>query len=329
MKFDSVLILFPLSFARNKDIPSVNEFYKLLLYTLSINAIPFFVLPQKKMIKKENIFNIDKFAKEYQNNLILSYHTTNRMGNVINTKISYLPDYFYFDSMGYSGWSEAASDENLIKRINEVNEIDANDFYKSEISIRIRNNQSKYPQNPISEKIDIKYVFLPTQVIDDSVSLLSYIPQQDFIEKCISVFSGTEYKLVIKRHPYCRSVVMENLLKNASKNSNVIISNKSIHNLIKFSEAVLTINSGVGFESLMHGKRVFLAGKSDYEIVCKSVKTLHEISDIPTMIKDWEIDILQTKKFLYYFLNTFLVHLDFNDMNRVVQGKIKPYIKNL
>ncbi|RJJ95293.1 capsular biosynthesis protein, partial [Escherichia coli] len=75
---------------------------------------------------------------------------------------------------------------------------------------------------------------------------------------------NTSTKVVVKRHPYCNSIEVEKLINELEKEGKIIVSDSSVHHLIKTSKAVITVNSGVGLETVIHNKPVIITGKSDY-----------------------------------------------------------------
>ncbi|MCP9868765.1 hypothetical protein KBZ33_21260 [Cyanobium sp. Cruz-8D1] len=73
-------------------------------------------------------------------------------------------------------------------------------------------------------------------------------------------------------------------------------------------DAVFCINSGVGFEALIHNKPVFSAGHSDYHWATHRLSSIDEMIEI----KNWNNPFLSecdVRKFLYFFLNDYLVNV--------------------
>jgi capsule polysaccharide export protein KpsC/LpsZ len=74
------------------------------------------------------------------------------------------------------------------------------------------------------------------------------------------------------------------------------------------SEAVICINSGVGFEALIHGKSVITAGHSDYHWAAHQISTVDDL----TKTGNWQVPLLSNadvKKFLCFFLCDYLVDI--------------------
>lgn len=81
-----------------------------------------------------------------------------------------------------------------------------------------------------------------------------------------------------------------------------IASDISIHELLPLSKAVVTINSGAGFEALIHLKPVITLGKADYSAATYECKDVEDIKNCKQFINA-PADKLQIKKFLYAYLN--------------------------
>ena len=88
----------------------------------------------------------------------------------------------------------------------------------------------------------------------------------DFIHLTAEWAESAKQKIVIKLHPgtYIPEVA-EVARRRASGSRFVFLRDSNIHSLIAASTGVLVINSGVGFESLIHGKPVAVLGRCDYQ----------------------------------------------------------------
>ena len=87
-----------------------------------------------------------------------------------------------------------------------------------------------------------------------------------------------------------------------------IVSDVSIHELFASAKAVVTINSGSGFEALLHLKPVITLGKADYSAVPYECKTLEDIENSKHFINK-PVDSLRIKRFFHaYFANTYKWH---------------------
>lgn len=313
----TVKLIFP-HWVNDQHVPTVREFYIHLIEYLSIEEVDYDIVPDYGRMSVRSPTRIEKiipgleihgsYENEESYDHIISYHT--RDPDHINVKISYLPNYFYFDEKGYAGWSELAESEpkyggmkttNVNKRFNDIRER------------VVGNNISKYQQPDQDELIKnpTPYVFLPMQVEDDEVSKLAYVDTFNLLKKCISEIPETNYHLVIKRHPRCDSDRISELLSMASTNSQIHVLDRSIHDLIENAAAVVTVNSGVGFEALLHEKPVVNFGQTDYHWATTTFKEQSKVSEIPDVIEKFDSkDEIAIRNFVVYYLENYLVSLN-------------------
>lgn len=168
------------------------------------------------------------------------------------------------------------------------------------------------------------YIFVPfqvdydTQIISQSPWIKNMRMLYDLIEK---VASQTDYHFVIKEHP-SSGVEYPDLHKRASRISNIHFANgHTTQTLIEGSQAVITINSTVGIESLLFHKKVIVLGNAFYAIdgIAKRVRDidmlLHTLNDLENL----EIDIDLVDRFLNYLYNDYLIPKDGNEYQQLCQ----------
>jgi len=237
-----------------------------------------------------------------KNQVLLSYHSVGASPGVWRLKESYIFPYYYFDETGYSGWAKIVHDDSILNEVEKINENDANKFVEELKLNLIQSNSSKYEQGNEEFKADGKYIFYPLQTADDHVVALSRFNQRDII-KFLSVEAiKYGYKLVIKRHPWCKNKEIEKTLEDALRNG-AIVSNASIHKIIPNASAVITANSGVGFEALIHGVPVFTTGKCDYEMVTEKIYNIPQITKCFTETNPNKL----TNKFIYFYFKKYCI----------------------
>ncbi len=115
-----------------------------------------------------------------------------------------------------------------------------------------------------------KYIYFPLHVPLDfqlTVREPKYLNQIALVEYIASILPYG-YKLYIKEHPASvgaynyyelKRVLMQN------KNVKLIFPYENSYNLIKNAQEIITINSKVGAEALMQGRRVFVLGNTYYQ----------------------------------------------------------------
>ena len=93
------------------------------------------------------------------------------------------------------------------------------------------------------------------------------------------------------------------------------VDDMSIHQLIDNAKVVVTVNSGVGLEAILHGKSVFTFGRADYDTVTRSCPASLMGDKMPAAMelsyRDLnEEDIHIYKKFIDAWYNT---HYDYEN----------------
>ena len=247
--------------------------------------------------------------------ITLAHHSTFDRRNVWNLKKGYLPGYIYWDRTGYSGWAEMANSETLFQESQLVDIGTARQFFDAFAKKYIASGTSKFPQvkmkgrdtpiKPASGPFEApnRYVFVACQRPRDTVSKLARIRTEDLPVKVVHAFKNSGYKVVIKRHP--QEKLMEGITRLA-KEPHVMFSQHSIHQIIPKATAVFTVNSGVGFEALLHKKPVYTSGHCDYHWVTRPV---HNDKQLKAAVKtvNQPIDEDMIIKFMYYMLNDYFV----------------------
>ena len=194
--------------------------------------------------------------------IYLGHHTHGRYKNFWHIKKGYVPGYMYWDKLGYSGWSEAKSkyDPTYPMTIEEISEIE------NICTKYIDNNESKILQPENANVPDHPYVLVLGQRPHDMVAQHAYIDTVQLSRMVVQAFKNSDLRVYTKPHP----------MSKATKYHGIKIEG-SVHKLIAGARYIYTVNSGSGFEALMHGKTVYTSGESDYTPVTITVKSLEEI----------------------------------------------------
>ena len=132
---------------------------------------------------------------------------------------------------------------------------------------------------PFSAAPESGFVFLPLQVSSDSQIILnSEIDNLGAIER---VLSQTDKTVVIKPHPAERDI--DYLVPIVMDNPRVVVSNENTFLLLSSADEVYTINSTVGLESLILGKKTTFLGRSYFSHFTKE--------DIPRYVLGHLVDM--------------------------------------
>ncbi len=140
----------------------------------------------------------------------------------------------------------------------------------------VNRNTSKFAQAPKRSRIDLvrnsaipdaPYIFFPCQVPhDESLKLFSPYAEEALVGALAEWCAARGVWLVLKEHPANRPS-MRALHAAADRHARTLWSEASIHDLIEHAAAVYTLNSGVGFEALLHLKPVATFARAEYDVV--------------------------------------------------------------
>jgi hypothetical protein len=112
--------------------------------------------------------------------------------------MSYFPRFFYFDDMGYSGWSMNANSS----QYKNVDLGVAEDYYAKSVYPLILSKISKYAQPAASlASIGAGYILVLLQVQNDSVLKLARFDSFEMVKMILNVGLIRNIKVVLKFHP--------------------------------------------------------------------------------------------------------------------------------
>lgn len=252
---------------------------------------------------------------------VVSYHTFG-IDTPLHLRIqeSTLAGCVSLDSEGFAGYSSITSAGEVIDSM-QATEQEMQDTLNVLRGRYVEANTSKYTQNAQSSvKVEGRYVFVPLQVSTDIVAALSYVDALTMLKETTRHFAGTSTKVVVKRHPYCTSGLTDAELRKLEAAGDIVLSDGSVHHLIRDAAAVVTVNSGVGLEGLLQEKPVIATGASEYSYaatVCKSVPELHEALD------GVSTDPARIRRFLHYYWHNYVVRIDDRE---ALTGRINAWL---
>ena len=280
---------------------TIRIFYKNLFKTLEEEYDDFVIIPRHQ------------YNWRFCNNKIgartISYHTFSDNPNPrrLHIQESTLSGRCSVDTQGFAGYSSLAHNFVPIdKALQDESMAKINEHYEDKILKYIENNSSKYVQNQEDFTLSGDYVFLAQQITTDIVSRLAWMDGLQLMNALINYYGNSDTRIVVKRHPYCNNYLMQRELKRLEQAGKIVISNASIHSLIKNAKIVFTVNSGVGFESLMHLKPVIVTGKCDYAYAVSGIaKNTDELFNI--LSSNISSDKDKILAFLFYYYNKFTI----------------------
>jgi hypothetical protein len=185
-------------------------------------------------------------------------------------KQMHMPDLFTVDHLG---WGADHSRMQAYPDLSDIDEERAQEFVGSLKNKLLETGCSKIAQPARGELrlLPDDYIFVPTQTPRDYVQVHhSPIPVLSFVHLIAQWAEKTAQNVVFKLHPglYHNSEfdrqVIDAVQHHVATGSRVFCVHANVHDLISKALGVFTINSGVGFESLIHGKPVVTFGNCDY-----------------------------------------------------------------
>lgn len=167
-----------------------------------------------------------------------------------------------------------------------------------------RLKKSYSQQSDFHHPLPKKFIFVPFQVLFDSQVLLNspnianMHELYGWIEFTASRCSDSTIQFVLKEHPSDPHRYKDLHFRNPR----IIFSNKGTQELVEQSQAVITINSSVGLESLLLGKRVFVLGEACYAIegMTKPIQSKQKLLKRVNQLDSWQLDLPLVEKFLSY-----------------------------
>jgi capsular polysaccharide export protein len=164
-----------------------------------------------------------------------------------------------------------------------------------------------------TDTLPSNYIFVPMQVPSD-MQILVHSP---WIRNMVHLYE-TLFALA-ERHPERHFVVKEHPSFPLSIRSH-IVPHQRIHfanhndtrELIEGAEAVITVNSTVGLEAILLGKKVITLGDAPYNVegLVLHARGLEELSKNLSILPSWEPDDTLRDLFLRYVYNVFLLRGD-------------------
>ncbi|MCA8487529.1 hypothetical protein LGM85_26665 [Burkholderia multivorans] len=185
---------------------------------------------------------------------------------------------------------------------------------------------SKYPQKSgAGHDLPGPYVFFPLQVQNDPVSELSSLTALDLLPRAAELARENRTYLVLKRHPFCQSLAVEVMIDRLCReNPYVRLTDDSIHRLIPCARSVLTVNSGVGLEALIHGASVYSTGASEWY---RATHQIHDIDEVDRIFHEHQsgMNVFQ-RKFIAYLLSEYWVNSeDFASIDKKINECIAEF----
>ncbi|MDH7448105.1 capsular polysaccharide export protein, LipB/KpsS family [Aquimarina sp. 2201CG14-23] len=215
--------------------------------------------------------NIIPLSEELKPDAIISAHHSKNTDadSDIFYKQMHLSYLFTIDT---DGWGPQHSMMQSIPSFETVDTQKAITFCKHLSSDFLTKGYSKQKQPPINSLHDTPehFIFAPIQrPTDVMIKNNSPIGVADFITLLSNWAEKSQQHIVFKLHPgnFLDPDIVAHTQNSCKDRTYVHVVDGNIHELIQKSKGVMCINSGTGFESLIHGKPVVTFGRCDYKWV--------------------------------------------------------------
>ncbi|MEM8553552.1 MAG: CDP-glycerol glycerophosphotransferase family protein [Pseudomonadota bacterium] len=105
-----------------------------------------------------------------------------------------------------------------------------------------------------------------------------------------AVAEATDRRIYVKPHPCTKSEVRREQVAIAKQYDHIRVTDANIHDLIAAADCVVTQNSSVGFEALLHRKPVITCAKSDFAHATLPVKHPNDMAPAMARAAQWQRD---------------------------------------
>jgi hypothetical protein len=179
-------------------------------------------------------------------------------------KEMYLPGMFTIDPCG---WGVEHSGLGSAPDLTTVDSAQAEAFCHDLAREFLRTGRSKNhqpPPRPVGSALR-PYLLAPLQMPgDDAIRLQSPIGVARFAQLLVGWAERARHNVLFKLHPGGAPEIAAFVAERTAAARHAFVADENIHSLIANSEGVVVLTSGVGFESLIHGKPVITLARPDY-----------------------------------------------------------------
>jgi len=184
---------------------------------------------------------------------------------------------------------------------------------------------SKIDQPQITDATPEKFIFVPVQIPRDyTIKHHSPITVKYFIESIAAWAAENSYHVGFKMQPHSKGD------KDLHEAVHYVVNNSryvrkvegNIHELIKRSVGLFVINSGTGFEALIHGKPVATFGNCDYNRVTfnADIRRLDEARNFLFGFKPEDKVVMYQFVYWYYHRHAYCLSLP----NTIMSSRLNP-----
>lgn len=168
----------------------------------------------------------------------------------------------------------------------------------------------------------VPYIFFPLQIPhDQSIKYFSDVEEVEVVKSLVDWARENKVAVVLKPHPANLKIMKQ--FEVFVDNVTVFWSTANVYDLIEYSTAVYTINSGVGFESLLHIKPVVTFGRAEYDCVTFHLEN-NNFHDAWKYCLEVDSKTLESKysKFINWFLGQYAIDLSQPELATITLDRV-------
>jgi hypothetical protein len=220
-------------------------------------------------------------------------HGRIRHPRVLNAGLGYVRPWYYLDPWGMRAFSSVG------EKVFDAGCIDAEKSrtFREELwRAQVLPRKSRYEQP--AEVLEVPQgciaVFLQTETHRD-VGELCYLTMRHMVKALIA--RDDPRPIVIKTHPNDSDLdTLKWLVGKARKDARLRIIPANIHDILAACDVVVTINSAVGIEAMLHRKPVVLCGHADFHHCAVTLrdKAGMDAAITAALVRDWPYDAYLT-----------------------------------
>lgn len=316
-------------FGRSWGAPTINEWVSL---TRGVGEVSEFY--EEVLERIHDFYSFDIVLLWSENGAVRNFCARKKLkvihGELGPTRLPF-EETIYFDFLGTNGNASVVNAD--------LNAINIDDVLPAETWIAAKGRNENNPEglgivdspytfvlDDYTASLSNPYVFLPLQLADDlnTIEHSSFKSPSDFVEKVLPVILKQGYRVVIKPHPgavhraFNLSAEAKALKIARSYGKEVVVLDRDVSisrslRIINEAEFVFTINSSVGYEALLMGKRVILLGYAAYDVGRKLYREVNELENLEIL----EFDVSYRDKLVNFLSGYYL-----QPKSKVLEGDV-------
>lgn len=237
-----------------------------------------------------------------------------------------MPKTIVLDPQGVNAYNSVPREKSFYEAYRKTHE-----NLPTELIQRQAKNSKKFETKEV--ELPKKYLFIPFQ-LDHDTQILIHSPWITSMEYLFRVFEEMQLRdpdlhIVFKEHPSNKHDYPTLHTKANTYDHIHIINSYPTQHLITHAQAVITVNSTVGIESLLLGKRVIVLGNAFYAIegVTKQAQSEKELKEIIDSLNSWEREDKIVENFLHFLYYDYLIPGTFKEQSTAQYKKINEVLE--